>query len=427
MVDDHGLSDLRFPGYSNHDLADQVDKLRGGSGAQSLHDAAHALAKLALSLSTTDRELRKQLQEIGVSWQGQAADGGVRATQAAAVHADDSANIVSGSASGVATQGGSFTHARDSAPDANALRGPTCLNGIDQFAGLLGHTTDHAKDVKATNDARARAVSGLNGYQNSSSGALGQAGTLPVPPGIGLIAGPSDTATHVSSVGGPSVGGGAFQPGSPGAPGASGSFPGVPGGGGPGVGPYLPGGGAGGPGAGGPGAGGLPGFNTGVGPVTPTVEGLPGVPGGSGGLSRPVPSLLAADAAALAAAGGAGAGLGASAEEERLVRGRQGAQGNPQAKPGHGAQAKPGAGAAAGAVSEEEARSVRNAERFGARQGRVGGGALMQPAVASARDEEDASHVRKYGIDSGDVFEDDRLISPALIGEDGAESPRQAD
>jgi hypothetical protein len=57
----------------------------------------------------------------------------------------------------------------------------------------------------------------------------------------------------------------------------------------------------------------------------------------------------------------------------------------------------------------------------------VGGGSLMQPAVASAQDEEDASHVRKYGIDSGDEFEDDRLISPALIGEDRAESQRQAD
>lgn len=425
MVDDHGLSDLRFPGYSNHGLADQVDKLRGGAGSQSLHDAAHALAKLALSLATTDRDLRKQLQDIGVSWQGQAAAGGVQATQAAAVHADESANIVSGSASGVATQGGSFTHTRDSAPDATALRGPTCMNGFDQFAGVLGHTTDHAKDVKATNDARARAVSGLNGYQNSSSGALGQARTLPVPPGMGLIAGPADTGTHVSSVGGLSVGGGAFVPGSPGAPGASGSFPGVPGGGGPGAGPYAPGGG--GPGAGGPGAGGLPGFNTGVGPVSPPVEGLSGLPGGAGGLARPVPSLLAADAAALAAAGGAGVGLGASAEEDRLVRGKQGAQGGragiPEGKP----QVKPGAGAAAGAVSDEEARSVRNAERFGARQGRVGGGALMQPAVASTRDEEDASHVRKYGIDSGDVFEDDRLISPALIGEDGAESPRQAD
>ena len=99
MADDHGLSDLRFPGYSNHDLADQVDKLRGGAGSQSLHDAAYALAKLALSLSTTDRELRKQLSDIGVSWEGQAADGGVQATQAAAVHADESANIVSGSAS----------------------------------------------------------------------------------------------------------------------------------------------------------------------------------------------------------------------------------------------------------------------------------------------------------------------------------------
>jgi hypothetical protein len=69
---------------------------------------------------------------------------------------------------------------------------------------------------------------------------------------------------------------------------------------------------------------------------------------------------------------------------------------------------------------------VRNAEKYGAKTGRAGGSPFMQPAAGSAKGEDDGEHVRKYGIDSGDVFEDERLIAPSLIGEDD-EPPRHAD
>jgi len=410
MADDHGLSDLRFEGYSNDKLAGQVDGLRNGVGAQSLHDAARALVTLAGALSDTDAALRKQLQELGVSWQGQAADSGVQATKTASVYADQAVTPVTESAAGVATQGGSFTHTRNSAPDSAALRGPSCQSGFDQAMGLLGHTTDHARDVQATNEARARAVAGLNGYQNSSSGALGQARTLPVPPGMDLVAQPVDNSTHVSSVGGPSVGGGDFVPGGSAQPGSPGGAPGGPGG----SGPYLPGtpGAPGAPGTpGGPG-GGLPGNNAGVGPVPPLLEGMPGAAGGPGGVQNGIAfSRLRAEFARQ---------NGQLTIREGVVKGPLiGAEG------ARGSAAPKSPGALGAAAPEEEARSVRNAERFGAKPGRAGAGGLMQPAVAPARDEDDETHVRKFGIDSGDVFEDDRLISPSLIGED--QSQRQAD
>jgi hypothetical protein len=71
-------------------------------------------------------------------------------------------------------------------------------------------------------------------------------------------------------------------------------------------------------------------------------------------------------------------------------------------------------------VPDDEARAARNAEKFGARSGRPGAGSIMQPAATAggARKEEDKEHVRKYGIDSGDVFDDDRLTAPASIGDD---------
>ena len=66
MDGDYGLSDLRFEGYSNEDLARQVDGLRdGGSGTESLNNAVRALIGLADGLSDTDTVLREQLREIG--------------------------------------------------------------------------------------------------------------------------------------------------------------------------------------------------------------------------------------------------------------------------------------------------------------------------------------------------------------------------
>src|SRR3954447_1235457 len=267
MDGDHGLNNLRFDGYSNEELAGQVEGLRGGAGPATLHNAVSALVSLADGLSETDRTLRRQLREIGVTWQGQAADGGTDATENASIYAGEATSPVQDSAKGVDSQGASFSTTRNGAPDAGTLRGPTEENLGDKVSGFFGHTTDHAKDVRATNAARDQAVDGLNGYQQSSSSALQNSQALPVPPGMNLIAQPVEQqigTTHVQGF----APGGDFSP-SGGGPGGTpvGGAPGTPGG--PGGTTALP------PTAGGPTG---PGPTTGVGPVgtpgqLPTVAG----------------------------------------------------------------------------------------------------------------------------------------------------------
>jgi hypothetical protein len=429
MAGDHGLGDLRFEGYDNEALAGQVDALRNGPGSSSLQDAARALVTLAGELGETDRILRLQLVDIGVSWQGQAADGGTQATQAAAVYATDAVKPVGESAAGVATQSGEFSHTRNSVPDSGTLRGPTQMNGVDRFCDLFGHTTDHAKQVQATTAARDQAIACMNGYQSGSQAALGQASALPVPPGMDLVARPVDTGTQVSSVGGlPVGGGGGFTPGGSTVPGPvgggggdlTGGVPGgFPGGGPGGTAGELPGGLPGGPVPGqvpGAPAVGGPGGRVGVGPVTPTPGGLP-VEGAPPVGPRGTPSLFVADAAAIAGAGAQGAAVGATAEKDRLVRGRPGgAVPGEEGAPGRSGGQK-GATPLAG-EPPEEARSVRNAERYGARLGRPEGNSILQPATGSAPDEEDGEHVRKFGVESGDLFEDGRMTSPSSIGDE---------
>jgi hypothetical protein len=396
MDGDHGLSNIRFDGYSNDGLAAQVEGLRNGAGPATLHNAVSALVSLAEGLSETDRTLREQLQEIGVTWQGQAADGGTDATENASIYADEATSPVQDSAKGVDSQGASFSTTRNGAPDAGTLRGPTEENLGDKVSGFFGHTTDHTKDVRATNAARDQAVDGLNGYQQSSSSALQNSQALPVPPGMSLIAQPIEQqigTTHVQGFGS----GGDFNPAGGGPAGAPGGAPGTPGG--PGGTSGLP------PVAGGPTG---PGPTSGVGPVgtpgqVPTVAGA-----GPAALRAPISGLAMGEAAAMMGAGGAG-GAGAGADAERVVRG--GAGGGAK---GIGKGATP-----LGSAPEEEARAARNAERFGARTGRPGS-SIMQPAAAGRRGEgeDDGEHVRRYGIDSGDVFEDERVVAPESIGDE---------
>lgn len=85
MDGDYGLSNLRFDGYSNEELAQQVDGLRDGAGSETLHNAVGALVRLADGLADTDRTLREELAKVGVTWQGEAADGGTSATDNAAI------------------------------------------------------------------------------------------------------------------------------------------------------------------------------------------------------------------------------------------------------------------------------------------------------------------------------------------------------
>lgn len=52
--------------------------------------------------------------------------------------------------------------------------------------------------------------------------------------------------------------------------------------------------------------------------------------------------------------------------------------------------------------------------------GGKGAGSLMSPAASAAKgeEEEDGEHVRKYGVDSDEMFGDDRMVVQSVIGED---------
>jgi hypothetical protein len=115
--------------------------------------------------------------------------------------------------------------------------------------------------------------------------------------------------------------------------------------------------------------------------------------GGVGGLAEGAPAI-----------GAAGAGGAVGGEDER--RGRGVGKNNA----GKRVQQLP----MGELPEEEEAQRAKNAAPQPPSRERTR--AILEPA-ATQDGEEDAEHVRRYGIDDKDLFSDPRAVSPDLIGD----------
>jgi hypothetical protein len=233
-----------------------------------------------------------------------------------------------------------------------------------------------------------------------------------------------------------------IAPGSPGTPGAPGTpaLPGVPGVSGPSVGSVL-GGQA--PGSGSTGSenpagrfgsgaeGSRTGFPGGAGVITgggdqslgkgKLVGAGPQTPTAPAEVGRPFPPLPkpgigAGDLGAGATALGAGAVGGAtSGERERQGRG----VGRGVVSSGKQLGQLP-----MGELPEEEAAAQRNSEKLSPRKEKGNASFMERAAPQNPQDEDDAEHVRRFGVDDKDLFADPRMVSPDLIGDNGADETR---
>jgi hypothetical protein len=419
------LTDWNFNGWSNQQLADEVQKLGAGSGqlSRQFAKASETLRGLADSLQDVDEVLRNQLKTLGIDWGGTAGEKGQETTKVTSEGFDDAGQATVGNSDAVARQGESTSTARNSAPESQSLRGDTEKNLLDKGAGFIGIETDHAAEVEATNRARQQAIDSLNGYTSNSQSAIDSFRTPNQPPDIvvasAAVATPVGPAVGTPQAGAPGIHGGPAFTGSPGSPGS----PGVP------VGPTPN----------------IPGNATGVMPGTGTPNPIAAGPGLPKPFGVPPIGLAAATAAATGLAGATGAAKG-----PQVVGGGRGpsqapktpiAPAGPKGAPstigagggkggaGAGVGGPGGPGAAGkgvvtpGAASGVGPEANRAAAGAAAGKGGVGGkgaGSLMSPAASAAKGEgeEDGEHVRKYGVDSDEMFGDDRMVVQSVIGED---------
>ncbi|SER36262.1 hypothetical protein [Lentzea albida] len=422
------LTDWNFDGWSNQQLAMEVQKLASGSGELSRQFAAASdvLRNLAGSLEDVDKELRNQLKVLGIDWGGAAGEAGQQKTKVTSEGFNDAGEATTVNSDAMSRQGESTSTARNSSPSAQTLRGDTEQNFGDKVGGFFGIETDHAQEVAATNAARQQAIDSLNGYQSNSQSAIDSFRTPNPPPDIVVASAAAPTAV------GPTV-----NPG-------TGATPGIPGG------PGFPGS---------PGSPGTPGFTGTPGAPTPSIPGnstgvIPGTGTGTPiatgpGLPKPFGAPPIGVAAAAAAAAGLAGGT-AGARGAQVVGGGRGpsqapktaiAPSGPKGAPSTIGAGKAGGGAGAGGagaggtgaagkgpgamtpggasgVGPEGSRTAAAAGKGGVAG--KGAGSLMSPAASAARGEgeEDGEHVRKYGVDSDEMFGDDRMVVQSVIGED---------
>lgn len=425
------LDDIRWEGMSNQQLAQAVQQLGQGPGAESMQRAADALANIAQNLAQIDQTLRQQLQAIGVNWQSQAADLAQEATTSAAAYGGTVTDAGGQSSAGMNQQAEAYASAKNGAPHPTTLRGDTQTNLIDGvYHTLTGHESDHAQQVAQTNAARSQAIDTMSNYTSATQASVGSYQTPPLPPGINLQTG-SVGAVGVTSVSGYVGPSGSAAPS--GFPGFSGGPPTT--GGAPAAGAVPPGGL---PLPGGlPGGGGFPGAPGGGSTGSPSPlqpgpfsgVGNPGpVPGGT--FDASVPPAVANGASSLMDDAGVGAAIvggstaagvaGATAQGDRLVRGRQNNQaGFADEEFGEGESARQSA-RALGELESEQAAEVRAAERFGAVAEPPP--TMLEPAVAGRHRDEDEEHHSRYHADAEDFFADERPVVPGVLDGGGGDS-----
>jgi hypothetical protein len=113
------------------------------------------------------------------------------------------------------------------------------------------------------------------------------------------------------------------------------------------------------------------------------------------------PGELGAGAAAVGA-GAAGGALSGDRERQRREKGQ--AKGPVRPLP-------------VGELPEEEAAALRKSEQISPKQERGESKFLSE----AAPHEEDAEHVRRYGVDDQDLFADQRMVSPDVLGDHGGD------
>lgn len=438
-----GLDGHRFEGYSDGELADAIEALRAGPGAAAMQPASQALQRVSRGMYEIDTTLHEQLAAIGIDWQTpESSDLAKAMLTRSKQYAATSGEHAGSTAGKLDEQGAAVMRARNAMPDPSTLRA-SCETGPAAGAGgqhlLTGHGQHDASLAAARKrEARDRAVDAWRGYAGVSHATLGGYRALPPPPVAPAAGGVALTSTVAASAAAPEVAAPpAAAAGNPAVPGA-GSAPGsaspgtpVPGGGRTGAAvpdgppaatqgghagaapgsPPAPGTGSGHPAN--PGTRGPleAGRMTGVGPVLAEPAGGSAARAAGSvarGFSAAVVNDAAMGAAIASGAGGAGA-AGRAAAPERLVTGRGAPRG--VVEDARGNRIRPFE------EPEERAAAARVASRVAGGRGQPEEGpSMLEPATT--RGEQDGRRVRRYGVESEDLFADDTMVSQPVLGED---------
>ncbi|MCP2166138.1 PPE domain-containing protein [Goodfellowiella coeruleoviolacea] len=465
------MSDLRWQGHTHEQLYNWI---HAGQGPQALVPLQDGWGKMAETLAQIDSELQSGLEKLNASWEGDAADSAQAALSPLTQWAQDAQTGSDVMKSSAELQADYISTARKEMPEPVQVT-TEAPSTMDMVLGAMGgglgiahvvaQQADHEAQESAQNEAQQKAIAVMNTYSSNSEWNSSTLGEFVEPPKV-VIDTPAPVRNDNSSVVGPDSSSSNYSSNSVGthssyahsAPSVSGS--GVP--------SALSGGGGGVSGVPTPQGGSVvtppnthlsgattlpnltnPNLNNNKitlpnnpvnNPNLPLTGGgsfygntnnplnrpgtLPGLGGGRGGAGGPggfgagktgvnpfasaKGSLLGGPGSGGLGSGGLGTG-GLSAEE---IAARKGGAGN-------AGLGRAGAAAGIGAFGDEPHanRGVAAAGAAG-RGGAAGAGAGAAGGRGNANGEEDLEHkAADYLVETEDVFGDERLVAPPVIGE----------
>ncbi|RJQ76494.1 PPE domain-containing protein [Pseudonocardiaceae bacterium YIM PH 21723] len=392
------------------------DDINNGGGVAAGNQVVDLYKGIAQTFTDTHNDLTTGLKNMGIAWEGSAADEANAAIGALAKWSDAAHNDSTTNQKSAQHQVDTYSKAKSDMPAPVEVTSPEdngFSKGVKNFFGIK---TDHQEQEEKSNEAHIKAAQVMSTYATTSGNNVRNIGDYQAPPQVAVAVTPppgyvgtsqrnvgSSSRTAPNTTGGSGGGstGGSNNAGSTGGPISQ-----------------APTGHGGNTNIGQQGVGVTP-------PVaqpqphptpapaphgggTPIVGTAPITGGGSTGGARP--GVVRPGAGGAGSAGGGSAAARAGAGAGGALRGGAGGVGGLGGAAGEGA-----AGARGGAAGGAGAAGGRG----GAAAGKAGqpGQSIMQRANGHGDGEDDAEHNRKYEIDGSDIFDDDRMVPPAVIGE----------
>jgi hypothetical protein len=172
------IRDLRFDGFSDTELADQIDFLHSGAGSDGVYRAVTALKKISQALSATDDALRQGLTKLNIHWHGKAGSEAVQVLTEKAGFAQEAQSKIDVASAALFSQGEAFNRIRNflTPQDAEVLRkGADGYTVGDSLVSLFNLSTDHAQEVNDAKEKHATVVQSFTEYASASANGVSSA------------------------------------------------------------------------------------------------------------------------------------------------------------------------------------------------------------------------------------------------------------
>jgi hypothetical protein len=207
------MTDHRFQGYDHPELYKMINS---GPGVAASIPVEQGWKKIAETLAQIDEDLHTSLAKMGADWESDASDAATSALSPLAQWAGFANQGATTMESSARLQGEFIADARKKMPEPKPVTteapgvGDYVLGGLTGGIGMahvIGQQIDHERQEAAQDNAAAQAVKVMEDYQSDSRWNSSTLGEFPTPPQVVIdTPPPGDTGTGSSRVGYSSTG-----------------------------------------------------------------------------------------------------------------------------------------------------------------------------------------------------------------------------